>query len=178
MSRRAPRVERLILVDVAHRPQAEGVARIIEFMRSRPDGFDNLDEASTAVGAYLDRRAAPQRTDGLERNLRKRDGRLVWHWDPRLLDGFAGAADMPELPARILAAARALSPPPVLIRGGASDVVTAEIADEFCRLVPGAGWIDVAEAGHMVAGDRNDRFLAAVEQALAAPATRTTLPPG
>ena len=47
-------------------------------------------------------------------------------------------------------------------RGKASDVVSAEGADDFLAVVPHARFADVAGAGHMVAGDRNDAFNDAV----------------
>ena len=44
-------------------------------------------------------------------------------------------------------------------------------AQDFLTLVPHARYVDVSEAGHMVAGDRNDLFTDAVVSFLA------TLPP-
>jgi pimeloyl-ACP methyl ester carboxylesterase len=40
--------------------------------------------------------------------------------------------------------------------------VSEEGAAEFLRAAPGARFVDVSKAGHMVAGDRNDAFSAAV----------------
>jgi pimeloyl-ACP methyl ester carboxylesterase len=48
-----------------------------------------------------------------------------------------------------------------------SNLVTPEAAREFLALVPHARYADVSEAGHMVAGDRNDAFTAAVADFLA-----------
>jgi pimeloyl-ACP methyl ester carboxylesterase len=39
-----------------------------------------------------------------------------------------------------------------------SDVVSEETAQEFLQLVPHAQYVDVRDAHHMVAGDRNDAF--------------------
>jgi pimeloyl-ACP methyl ester carboxylesterase len=52
--------------------------------------------------------------------------------------------------------------PILLVRGGDSDVLSPEIADQFCNEVPGAQRVDVAGARHMVAGDQNDPFLDAI----------------
>jgi non-heme chloroperoxidase len=65
-------------------------------------------------------------------------------------------------PDRLLAAARALSVPTLLVRGRESDVVSREGAQEFLDAVPHARFVDVSGAGHMVAGDRNDAFNEAV----------------
>ena len=43
-----------------------------------------------------------------------------------------------------------------------SDVIGREEVDAFRRLVPWAAYVDVPGAAHMVAGDRNDAFNAAV----------------
>jgi len=52
--------------------------------------------------------------------------------------------------------------PMLLVRGQMSDLVTEERAAEFLARYPGIGFEDVSGAGHMVAGDRNDHFAAAV----------------
>ena len=52
--------------------------------------------------------------------------------------------------------------PTLLIRGGSSDVVSPEGVQDFLNLLPTAKFIDVADAGHMVAGDKNDIFTDAV----------------
>jgi peroxiredoxin len=74
-----------------------------------------------------------------------------------MIDGFRGPA--PEGADRSLAAARRFDGPILMVRGAWSDVLTAEIAAEFCENVPHAARVDVARAGHMVAGDTNDRFV-------------------
>ena len=63
---------------------------------------------------------------------------------------------------RLKAAARVLDIPTLLVRGRMSDIVTEEGARELQELVPHAQVIDVADAGHMVAGDKNDLFNDAV----------------
>lgn len=44
----------------------------------------------------------------------------------------------------------------------AAQGVREDIATEFCESVPGAKRVDVADAGHMVAGDRNEHFIDAI----------------
>ena len=46
--------------------------------------------------------------------------------------------------------------------------MSEETAQEFLELVPHAQFVDVSGAGHMVAGDRNDRFCDAVVEFLEA----------
>ncbi len=163
--------EALVLVDVAHRFELAGTDRIVAFMRGAPDGFASPDEAAAAVAAYLPHREPRGDTAGLRRNLRLRDGRWHWHWDPRLL-GAPGSLGDPESRERTLArkraAAEALTLPTLLVRGAISDVISPEIVEEFAELVPHAEVVDVSGAAHMVAGDDNDRFTDAVTGFLAA----------
>ena len=60
------------------------------------------------------------------------------------------------------ACARNLSLPTLLVRGGLSDILSEEGAREFVALCPRAEYVNVTDAGHMVAGDRNDIFANAV----------------
>jgi pimeloyl-ACP methyl ester carboxylesterase len=52
--------------------------------------------------------------------------------------------------------------PTLLLTGSASDVVSDATIDEFLALVPHAEHRRIADARHLVAGDDNDAFAAAV----------------
>jgi non-heme chloroperoxidase len=165
----------LVLVDITPRVEQKGVERIRAFMTPRPDGFASLEEAADTIAAYIPHRPRPKDLSGLEKNLRKGpDGRYRWHWDPQLISParFARGRD----PERLLAAARALRVPTLLVRGKMSDVVSEETTAEFLAAVPHAQYVDVSGAGHMVAGDRNDIFSKAVIDFLADVKTRTPAP--
>jgi pimeloyl-ACP methyl ester carboxylesterase len=150
----------LVLVDVAPRMEPEGVAKIVGFMRARPDGFATLEEAADAIATYLPNRPRPADLSGLAKNLRtSADGRLRWHWDPAFLGGRPPQSSKAN---RLTDAARALRIPTLLVRGRRSDLLSERGVEEFLDLVPGARFADVADAGHMVAGDRNDAFTAAI----------------
>ena len=79
------RVTRLVLVDVVPRFEKNGSARIRDFMFSGLHGFGSLEEAADAVAAYLPHRHKPRSPEGLKKNLRLRDGRWYWHWDPAFM---------------------------------------------------------------------------------------------
>ena len=161
----------LVLVDITPTVDIAGARRIITFMSANPDGFASLEHAAVAVGAYRgEGRGAPSPA-GLTRVLRRRDdGRWHWHWDPRLLDSRRPWLEDPEIAGRaqerlrtlMAAGAARLRVPTLLVRGGSSDIVTPEAAAELATMIPHAGLVDVTGAGHMVAGDRNDPFTAAV----------------
>lgn len=152
----------LVLVDIAPRMEAAGVQRIVEFMRAHLDGFASLEEAARAVAAYLTHRPPPKDLRGLRKNLRRGpDGRYRWHWDPRFVLGER-RPDASQQPERLLAAARNLRIPTLLVRGRMSDVISEASVREFLEHVPHARYVDVAQAGHMIAGDQNDLFTTAV----------------
>lgn len=156
----------LVLVDVTPRIEMKGANEVIAFMDSAPHGFASLDEAADAVSAYLPHRPRPSNTSGLMRNLRLRNGRYYWHWDPAFAhmgrDAQAKAQVEVEGPNPMEIAARAINIPTLLIRGGRSQIVSEASAREFLELVPHAEFVDVADAHHMVAGDANDAFNNAV----------------
>jgi pimeloyl-ACP methyl ester carboxylesterase len=157
----------LVLVDVAHRLEISGRERIGDFMNSHLDGFATLEEAADAIAAYNPHRPRPTDLSGLAKNLRRRDdGRWYWHWDPRFVDGKFGSADETRSsvvdPGRLEAAVDALTVPVLLVRGRSSDLLSEEGAQDFLARVPHAEYADVAGAGHMVAGDRNEIFNQAI----------------
>lgn len=148
----------LVLVDIVPEPDPRGIDRIVSFMGANPDGFATVGEAIAAVAAYNPQRKAPPDGSGLMKNLRTGDdGRLRWHWDPRII---ADAPDRHHLVVQQatggLAAMHDL--PVLLVRGLSSDVVSDAGVAAFREELPRLELLDVAGAGHMVAGDRNDAF--------------------
>jgi pimeloyl-ACP methyl ester carboxylesterase len=162
----------VVLVDVAHKVETVGRERIRSFMTQAPDGFANLEEAADAIAAYNPHRPRPKDLSGLKKNLRQRDdGRWVWHWDPRFGRGRKGSPDEtrtsvvdPERLSRavdVLRGAHTPRPGPLERppqRGGCPGLPPARAP---------RGVADVAGAGHMVAGDRNEIFNQAILEFLA-----------
>ena len=148
----------LVMVDIVLRPAPAGADKIRRFMTSHPDGFASLAEAADAVAAYNPDRPRPADPSGLRRNLRLReDGRLYWHWDPRLMD-VSPSAEPPSFTQALEQVSGAVRVPTLLVRGEHSDIVDDEGVADMRRRVPQLEVHDVAGAGHMVAGDRNDAF--------------------
>mmetsp|Transcript_13793 Transcript_13793/g.32625 ORF Transcript_13793/g.32625 Transcript_13793/m.32625 type:complete len:153 (+) Transcript_13793:131-589(+) len=135
-------------------------------MTGNPNGFATLQEAADAVAKYTGR---PTRDhSGLKKNLRQGvDGRWRWHWDPDFLNGSRlhgesmqdpSAGDADDIGHRLDAAVAAIEVPVLLVRGRISDVVTKQEVRHFLDICPHAEAVDVSDAAHMVAGDRNDVF--------------------
>jgi len=162
----------VVLVDITPRMDPEGVQKIVGFMNAFPEGFATIEAAADAISAYLPHRPRPRDTSGLAKNLRLgEDGRWRWHWDPRFLSGPPRSSHE-HYPERMNAAARSLTVPTMLVRGRMSEIVSEEGVKEFLEMVPQAEYVDVEDASHMVAGDRNDLFCDAVIDFL----SRTLLP--
>jgi pimeloyl-ACP methyl ester carboxylesterase len=165
-----PVAKALVLVDTTPRMEAAGVTRILKWMLDGLEGFASLEEAADAIAAYLPHRERRTDLTGLAKNLRLGDdGRYYWHWDPEMIrswnpeDWADAKAAQDEIQARV-DAAKEISIPILLIRGRLSDVVSEDNAREFLSVVPHAEYVDLEDAAHMVAGDRNDAFTESVAE--------------
>lgn len=154
----------LVLVDIVPAMEKTGTDRIGAFLREHVEtGFASLEEAAAAVAAYAPRADRSIDPAGLRKNLRERDGRWYWHWDPAFLmpDPSSDPAEVFD-PVMLDACVAAIDLPKMLVRGRMSDVVSEEGARRFLARHPEVEYVDVADAAHMVAGDRNDVFRQAV----------------
>ncbi|WP_198966421.1 alpha/beta fold hydrolase [Mycobacterium shottsii] len=157
----------VVLVDIVPNMDPSGASRIHAFMVERVEsGFGSLDEVADMIAAYNRHRPRPTDLEGLTTNLRRRGDRWYWHWDPRFISGSAAFPPIEVTePHRLYAAVDTIlrgGVPMLLIRGQMSDLVSQERAEEFLARFPNIEFTDVRGAGHMVAGDRNDIFAAAV----------------
>ncbi len=155
----------LVLVDITPSVDLTGVAKVQGFMRAHArEGFATIAEAADAVAQYLPHRPRPRSHEGLKKNLRLHpDGRWRWHWDPRFLEGPHRVDDgRMKVESELKKAAAGLAMPTLLVRGGSSELVQQSHAEEFLALAPHAEYADVGGARHMVVGDRNDQFAAAI----------------
>jgi pimeloyl-ACP methyl ester carboxylesterase len=155
----APRpdlVAGIVLIDVGHRLEEAGVRKIIDFM-SAHESFASLDEAASEIAAYLPHRREV-RPESLTRNLRQRpDGRWVWKHGlgrrGREWKADEAAGNWRSMLAGLDRDAAALTCPVLVLRGGASDVLSDEGAEELAGLIPDARVETVERAGHLAAGD-------------------------
>jgi pimeloyl-ACP methyl ester carboxylesterase len=146
----------LVLVDVTPKWELAGMQRILAFMGAHPDGFEDHEHAAREIAAYLPHRRGRKSPSELAHLLvQGEDGRLRWHWDPRLLEDLADSAKHQEA---LADAARRIEVPVLLVSGGRSDLVSADTIAHFRSLVPHAEHVCLPQATHMVAGDDNDAF--------------------
>lgn len=162
----------VVLVDITPRLEFQGARRVVSFMAAHPEGFRTLDDAAEVIAAFNPHRARPDTVDGLHKVLRQRhDGRWIWRWDPAFVhsnfeflhgEPASGTEQFEAIGALLSDGARRVTAPTLLVRGLLSDVVSQETVDDFLQLVPHAETVDVSGTGHMIAGDDNDSFTAAV----------------
>ena len=156
----------LVLVDIAPRIEPAGSQKVMDFMRQKPDGFDTLEEVAEAIANYQPHRRRPRKLDGLAKNVRRgANGKYFWHWDPARLENW-NLEDRAQYRERLVSAGDNIKVPTLLVHGGLSDVLSDEGAEAFLAQCPRAEYVKLAEAAHMVAGDRNDIFGAAVVEFL------------
>ncbi|MEY2476173.1 MAG: hypothetical protein QOG87_1488 [Actinomycetota bacterium] len=144
----------VVLIDVGHRLEEEGVRKIIGFMQAH-DSFASLEEAAAQISAYLPHRKEV-RPESLSRNLRQRpDGRWVWKHSLgqriKLQDG--DARNWRTILEGLEAEAASLRCPVLVLRGAMSDVLSGEGAEEVAAVIPNARLETVDKAGHLAAGD-------------------------
>jgi pimeloyl-ACP methyl ester carboxylesterase len=158
--------ETLTLVDIIPQSDPVGVDKIMGFMGANLEhGFASLEEAADSISAYLPHRTRPKDLSGLRKNLRHgADGRYRWHWDPKFVTGMRRGEPGEHHEAFEVLRTRCgeIEVPVHLIRGRMSELVSAEAAQAFVDTLKHGSFTDVADAGHMVAGDRNDVFIEAV----------------
>jgi len=159
----------LTLVDIAPRMEPDGVARVVGFMEEHVDsGFGSPEEAADVIARYLPHRPNRSAGNGLKSYLRRKaDGRYYWHWDPAFIRNITVSRresthrQQHQFDALGQAAAN-LALPLHLIRGASSDLVSLEAVSHLRQLAPHAEYTDIADATHMVVGDANDAFSAAI----------------
>ncbi len=159
----------LTLVDIAPKMEESGVSRVVGFMQAHvDDGFASPEEAKKVIADYLPHRPERKSSGNLGRYLRRRDdGRYYWHWDPKFIKNVNRSRDdsseEPDNGLNSLSkAVSKLTLPVHLVRGGSSDLVSEDAVTHLRELVPHACYSDIAGAGHMVVGDRNDAFCSAI----------------
>jgi len=162
LSRQPDLAKALILVDVSPDMEKKGVDRIFNFMSAKPDGYATIQEVQDAVTAYLPQRKNRGTLKGLKKNLRKLpNGNWGWHWDPKMLEVWrnnthiSNPHQINEFLYDVLAN---LQIPALLVRGAMSDVVSKTTVAKLLKIAPQLQYVDVQDAGHMVAGDSNAVF--------------------
>lgn len=158
-----PAARALVMIDIGHRFAADGPEKISRFMAGTVDGFDSLDAAAAAISEYLPHRKPRRPGGGLLKTLEQHDdGRFYWRWDPAMMSAERPPMDMEAFERKILGDLRNVTVPTLVIRGENSEILTRDTAEEMRDALPHGQLVEVAGAHHMVAGDDNNAFMAAL----------------
>ncbi|CDO36441.1 alpha/beta fold hydrolase [Novosphingobium sp. KN65.2] len=155
-SRRPGRVALIMLADVAPALRDKGVDEIRAFFAASMNGFRNADAAADALSRHLGRERIADTSGLLAAMRRGEDGRLYWRWDPATVR--PEFLHPPSEGEALLAAARRLRDPVVLVRAELSSIVTDESVALFRKLTPQLEVVVAHGVGHMFTGDQNDAF--------------------
>ena len=162
------RLAGLVVVDTGPEHDPRGQVRIRMEAESHPDpSFASVSEYETALShQYVAATPAAIRRMA-EHGLRQRDdGRYVLKMDTALRDfGRAQLSEEEvrsqerELTARLWAACETVPCPTLVVRGAASDILSADVADKMAEDVLTAGSLAViARASHSVMTDNPEDF--------------------
>ena len=142
------RVERAVLNDVGPEIDPAGLHRILSYVGAAPEMFADMK----AVVKYYREHYAPmvehladdQLVEFARYNVRRSDsGVYVWKMDPAVRTTPAAAPSVAPW-----AALRAMGCPVLILRGGQSDVLSADIAARMVEALPGAKLVEVPGVGH------------------------------
>lgn len=157
---RPERVRGLVVIDVVPTVATAGTQAIGRQLAVHD--FATFEDAVQHAHAFNPRRTLANIRERLRHAMRKgAHGRWVYKFDPAI--GGAAGRD----PEALWFAVGRLRCPTLLVRGGESNILTAEGAARFLRTVSGSRMAEVPGAGHSVMGDNPGGFLAAVRPFLA-----------
>lgn len=167
---RPERMAGFVIVDSGPDLDLRGVSRIREEAATEESSFASIREYEELLARNYPA-TAPATLVKLARHwLRERpDGRFEVRMDPALMRGVAGRSGSEDARADIKlesealwAALERLPCPALLVRGAASDVLSADVADEMKERIPDSRLVVVPRAGHSVMLDNPEAFEAAV----------------
>ena len=160
------RVRALVLVDVGPESAKEGVDNIVRFTRG-PDELE-FEEFVELAHRFNQRRTLENIRERMRHRLKPAEsGKWTWKFDKRFREQENGLKIGSELSNdQSWQLFRDVSVPTLLVRGGESDVLSAETAERATREMARARLVTVSGAGHSVPGDNPDEFTAAVREFL------------
>jgi pimeloyl-ACP methyl ester carboxylesterase len=162
-ARHPERVRALVLVDVGPEVSVDG-AREVGLFVAGPYELESLDAWVEHTHRYYPWRSKERIRARLEVSLRATpSGGLAKQYDERFRAGFGGVAEARDSLAEVGAALRC---PTLLVHGGASPVLTREMAERFAAAARSVELVTIEGAGHSVAGDKPEEFLKVVSSFL------------
>ncbi len=161
------KVRALVIVDAGPQNMRQGTQNIRNFVQQE-DELDSVDAFVQRVQAYNPRRPAEQLRGSLMHNLKQLpNGKWTWKYDKALRRPGRRMGSDPETEKRLWGYLQSLQCPTLLVRGGASDIIAMDTAEQMHRSIPNSRLATIEGAGHLVMGDSPSGFQAAVVEFLA-----------
>ena len=141
-------IRRLAINDIGAVIAKAGVARIAGYVGLDPK-FDTLDAVADVMAANfvgsdkLARATILGLAEGASRKLA--DGRYGWAYDPHIGDAFKAA---PPQDVDLWAVWDRIACPTLVLRGGVSDILSADVAHAMTQRGPKAKLVEFAGVGH------------------------------
>lgn len=163
-ARHPARVLALVIVDVSPEIQRSGVESIRSFIQAA-DELDSFEAFVERAHQFNPRRSPENIRSRLTHNLKQLpNGKWTWKYDKYLRSGdrrFEASALH-----NLWDDVRALACPTLILKGGESDILSAESAARLQAAIPGSELVSIPGAGHSVMGDNPEAFVAAVRRFL------------
>jgi esterase len=158
-ARHPQKVQALIIVDVSPEIQMQGVENIRNFIQAA-DELDSFEAFVERAHQFNPRRSLDNIRSRLSHNLKQLpSGRWTWKYDKALRSperGFHASALL-----NLWDDVHAIRCPTLIIKGGESDILSAESAGKLQAAIPRSRVAVVPGAGHSVMGDNPAAFVAA-----------------
>ena len=157
-AREPERVLAFINVDIGPEIAPEGMARIRNELGATPERFASWDEATAFLATNHARASAENRETRRQWMFKESDqGTIEWRLDPAIFDPKIRQDPIEHT----WSALDGIRCPTLIVRGGLSDILTAEACDEMVERMPNCRWVEIPDAGHLVIEDNPDAFNAA-----------------
>jgi pimeloyl-ACP methyl ester carboxylesterase len=156
----------LVIVDIGPSIQEGGTRRIREFMSQGVES-QTFDAYVAQAAAFNPNRDLKLLRSNLRHNLHELpDGTWAWKYDRRHRGRWPSAVETQRL--QLWEAVGRIDCDTLVLRGGRSDVFSAQNAEELSASLPNGSWLEVSAAGHTIHGDNPAGFLAAIDPLLRA----------
>jgi pimeloyl-ACP methyl ester carboxylesterase len=157
----------LVLIDVGPEASKDGVDNIVRFTRG-PDELE-FEEFVEMAHRFNPRRTIENIRERMRHRLKPADGgKWTWKFDRRFRQPDSSITVGWQLSSdQLWQLFRNVTIPTLLVRGGESDVLSAEVAQRCVQEMPSARLVTIPNAGHSVPGDNPDAFTDAVASFLA-----------
>lgn len=163
------RVAALVLVDYSPENAPEGSRRVAETVAGTPERFASVEEAMRYFGLEPESPRGKAKRARFEQYLRPVEGGFAIKRDSHFREQFRRilqTGERPRLGVDMWQVLAAVQCPVLVLRGARSDLFAAATAAKMRSALPQARFAEV-DAGHDIAGENLEGFLAAVRPFLA-----------